>query len=250
MKMAGFTLNNMTMLALSLATGIVIDDAIVVLENIFRFVEEKGVSPKEAAADATSGNRPGGDGDDPVAGRHLRAGGFHDRPDRPLLLQLRHHLGGGDSALDVRLLHADAGALRDVVEAGGRQVGSLDHQIVAASTPSIDDRLRPDAGVVARHRAVMIGDRRRGGDVGRMHSIPYVGKELVPDDDQGEFSINVRLPRGTSYPRTEEFIQPIEKEVLALPALHRVDAERQLRLRATSTSRWCRSKSGRSHSSS
>ena len=53
MKIAGFTLNNMTMLALSLATGIVIDDAIVVLENIFRFVEEKGVSPREAAAEAT-----------------------------------------------------------------------------------------------------------------------------------------------------------------------------------------------------
>src|SRR5262249_28502071 len=41
MKAFGFTLNNMTMLALSLATGIVIDDAIVVLENIFRYVEEK-----------------------------------------------------------------------------------------------------------------------------------------------------------------------------------------------------------------
>src|SRR5438477_7181921 len=53
MKFFGFTLNNMTMLALSLATGIVIDDAIVVLENIFRFVEEKGVTPREAAADAT-----------------------------------------------------------------------------------------------------------------------------------------------------------------------------------------------------
>ena len=53
MKAFGFTLNNMTMLALSLATGIVIDDAIVVLENIFRFVEEKGVTPKEAAAEAT-----------------------------------------------------------------------------------------------------------------------------------------------------------------------------------------------------
>src|SRR5437588_9178631 len=51
---------------------------------------------------------------------------------------------------------------------------------------------------------------------------PYVGKELVPDDDQGEFSINVRLPRGTSYQRTEEFIKPIEQEVLGLPALHRV----------------------------
>jgi HAE1 family hydrophobic/amphiphilic exporter-1 len=51
---------------------------------------------------------------------------------------------------------------------------------------------------------------------------PYVGKELVPDDDQGEFSITVRLPRGTSYQRTEEFVKPIEQEVLALPALQRV----------------------------
>ena len=39
----GFTLNSMTMLALTLAVGIVIDDAIVVLENIYRFVEEKGM---------------------------------------------------------------------------------------------------------------------------------------------------------------------------------------------------------------
>ena len=38
----GFTLNSMTMLALTLAVGIVIDDAIVVLENIYRFVEERG----------------------------------------------------------------------------------------------------------------------------------------------------------------------------------------------------------------
>ena len=53
MRALDFTLNNMTMLALSLATGIVIDDAIVVLENIFRYVEEKGASPKEAAIKAT-----------------------------------------------------------------------------------------------------------------------------------------------------------------------------------------------------
>ncbi len=53
MRALGFTLNNMTMLALSLATGIVIDDAIVVLENIFRYIEEKGVTPKEAAIKAT-----------------------------------------------------------------------------------------------------------------------------------------------------------------------------------------------------
>src|SRR5919108_4502217 len=49
----GFTLNSMTMLALTLAVGIVIDDAIGVLENIYRFVEEKGMDPFQAAVEAT-----------------------------------------------------------------------------------------------------------------------------------------------------------------------------------------------------
>ncbi len=53
MKLQGYTLNSITLLALALAVGIVIDDAIVVLENIFRFVEEKGMDPKRAAIEGT-----------------------------------------------------------------------------------------------------------------------------------------------------------------------------------------------------
>jgi HAE1 family hydrophobic/amphiphilic exporter-1 len=49
----GFTLNMITLLALALAVGIVIDDAIVVLENIFRFVKQKGMKPFPAAVQAT-----------------------------------------------------------------------------------------------------------------------------------------------------------------------------------------------------
>jgi HAE1 family hydrophobic/amphiphilic exporter-1 len=49
----GFTLNSMTMLALTLSVGIVIDDAIVVIENIYRFIEEKGRPPMKAAVEAT-----------------------------------------------------------------------------------------------------------------------------------------------------------------------------------------------------
>src|SRR5918912_3700720 len=49
----GYSLNQMTMLALTLMVGIVIDDAIVVLENIYRFVEEKGLHPFQAAIEGT-----------------------------------------------------------------------------------------------------------------------------------------------------------------------------------------------------
>ncbi len=49
----GFTLNSMTLLALTLSVGIVIDDAIVVMENIYRYIEEKNYSPMQAAVAAT-----------------------------------------------------------------------------------------------------------------------------------------------------------------------------------------------------
>ncbi len=53
MKLAGFTLNFLTLLALALSVGIVIDDAIVVLENIVRFVQERKTKPFVAAVLAT-----------------------------------------------------------------------------------------------------------------------------------------------------------------------------------------------------
>lgn len=52
MKSMDFTLNNMSLMALSLAVGILIDDAIVLIENIFRHME-MGKSPIQAAQDAT-----------------------------------------------------------------------------------------------------------------------------------------------------------------------------------------------------
>ena len=53
MRVMGFTLNNMTLLGITLAVGIVIDDAIVVLENIIRHIEEKNSTPYEAANKGT-----------------------------------------------------------------------------------------------------------------------------------------------------------------------------------------------------
>ncbi|REJ75236.1 MAG: AcrB/AcrD/AcrF family protein [Acidobacteria bacterium] len=49
----GYTLNSITMLSLTLMVGIVVDDAIVVLENIYKFVEEEGMSPYRAAIEGT-----------------------------------------------------------------------------------------------------------------------------------------------------------------------------------------------------
>ena len=53
MRALDYTLNSMTLLGLTLAVGIVIDDAIIVLENIYRFIEEKDMPPKQAAIQAS-----------------------------------------------------------------------------------------------------------------------------------------------------------------------------------------------------
>jgi HAE1 family hydrophobic/amphiphilic exporter-1 len=53
MRYENFTLNVITLLALTLAVGIVIDDAVVVLENIFRYMQQKKMGPMEAAVEGT-----------------------------------------------------------------------------------------------------------------------------------------------------------------------------------------------------
>jgi len=86
----GFTLNLMTMLALTLSVGIVIDDAIVVLENIYRFIEEKHEKPAAGPpVDATQEIGLAVLATTLVAGGDLRAGRVHGRHRRPLHEELR-----------------------------------------------------------------------------------------------------------------------------------------------------------------
>ncbi|GAC1584706.1 MAG: efflux RND transporter permease subunit [Candidatus Velthaea sp.] len=52
MKILGFSINTLTLFGLTLATGLVVDDAIVVIENIARFIYEKKMPPQQAASEA------------------------------------------------------------------------------------------------------------------------------------------------------------------------------------------------------
>jgi hydrophobic/amphiphilic exporter-1 (mainly G- bacteria), HAE1 family len=220
MRMFGFTLNNMTMLALSLATGIVIDDAIVVLENIFRYVEEKGLTPKEAAADATAEIGLAVMATTlslvvifvPVAfmtgqiGRYFYSFGITSAA--AILISMFISFTLTPALCAMWLKKEDTKSDHSTTKSSGFYA-KLDAAYGRMLTWSL------------HHRAVMLGIA--GAVVASAAFLyPYVGKELVPDDDQGEFTVNVRLPRGTSYPRTEEFAKPIEQEILALPHLSRV----------------------------
>ena len=113
MWVEGFTLNTITLLALALAVGIVIDDAIVVLENIFRFIDEKGDQARSRPrSSATQGDRPRRARDHAVAHRGVPPGRVHGRHPRALPEELRPHDGVRHRRLAARQLHADADARR------------------------------------------------------------------------------------------------------------------------------------------
>jgi hydrophobic/amphiphilic exporter-1 (mainly G- bacteria), HAE1 family len=212
MKALGFTLNNMTMLSLSLATGIVIDDAIVVLENIFRYVEEKGASPKDAATKATGEIGPAVMATTlslvviflPVAfmtgqvGRYFYSFGISSATAIMLSMFVSFTLTPALCAYWLRPSDAKQGHQKHSKDRGAyawvdRQYGRLLEWAIVHRTWML-----LIAGAVTLSAGLLY---------------PYVGKELVPDDDQSEFSVNLRLPRGTSFERTMEYVGPIEGEL-------------------------------------
>jgi HAE1 family hydrophobic/amphiphilic exporter-1 len=119
MRALDFTLNSVTMLALVLMVGVVIDDAIVVLENIFRFIEEKKMDPMQAAKEATQEIGLAVMATTFLAGRHLSAGLVYVVDLRAISLPVWNHGGGRDPGQSARLLYPDTDDER--ANAGGRR---------------------------------------------------------------------------------------------------------------------------------
>jgi hydrophobic/amphiphilic exporter-1 (mainly G- bacteria), HAE1 family len=220
MKAFGFTLNNMTMLALSLATGIVIDDAIVVLENIFRYVEEKKLPPREAASKATS-----------EIGLAVMATTLSLVV---IFLPVAFMTGQiGQYFFSFGIVSASAFLISMFISFTltpalcGHWLRSTDAKHKASKSTgfyaSIDRTYGKMLGWSLRHRSaiVLIGVAVI---VSAVFLFPRVGKELVPDDDQGEYSVNIRLPRGTNFTRTDEYVRPIEEGLRKLPEVQTVFA--------------------------
>jgi hydrophobic/amphiphilic exporter-1 (mainly G- bacteria), HAE1 family len=220
MKAFGFTMNNMTMLALSLATGIVIDDAIVVLENIFRYIEEKKVAPREAASRATNEIGLAVMATTlslvviflPVAfmtgqiGQYFYSFGIVSAS--AFLISMFISFTLTPALCGVWLRSSDAkrktsksrGFYASIDRAYGHMLSwSLRHRVIIVSI-----------AIAVALSAVLL--------------FPRIGKELVPDDDQSEYSINVRLPRGTNFSRTDEYIRPIEDMIRKMPEVQTVFA--------------------------
>jgi HAE1 family hydrophobic/amphiphilic exporter-1 len=221
MEALDFTLNSVTMLALVLMVGIVIDDAIVVLENIFRFVEEKQVGPYEAARAATAEIAL------PVlattlslavifipvsfmssiSGRFLYQFGITAAVAIMVSLLVSFTL---TPMMSARLLHGDDAGGHGGHDAARSRQGFYGY---------IDRAYTSLLGWSMAHRMLIAGLAV----VVAFSSIPLyslVRQEFVPSGvDEGEFEVSVTAPEGSSLAAMNDAINEVEKDVRSIPGV-------------------------------
>ncbi|MBO6236672.1 MAG: efflux RND transporter permease subunit, partial [Schwartzia sp.] len=232
MRLMDFTLNNMSLMGLSLAVGFLIDDAIVLVENVFRHIE-MGKKPMAAAADAT----------------------------KELVLAILA------TSMSLMAVFVPIGSMGEIVGQYFKQFGLTVAFALAFSTmsaytltpmvsaywlkdPTKEDKsksLRPPfiEWLLERFEAGFDSLREFYDRVMKFavdHPkkfiaasfatlllnfllFPFLGIELQPVYDSGEFSVNLKAPPGTSLERMSRLIQPLEEEIASLPEV-RVAATR------------------------
>jgi hydrophobic/amphiphilic exporter-1 (mainly G- bacteria), HAE1 family len=238
----GYSLNQMTMLALTLMVGIVIDDAIVVLENIYRFVEEKGMDPFRAAVEGTReiglavlattlsllavfipvGFMTG------IVGRFMSSFGLTSAAAiavslivsftlTPMLAARwikQHHSepdipAATDPHTEVGLEHglaSDSATLRaeSLAEDGSSKNGWLYSKVDAAYTWLLELSMR-FRWVVVLICLVTVASI--------VPLYKYVGMAFVPDEDESNFQISIRGPQGTSLAATQSILDRIARDL-------------------------------------
>jgi HAE1 family hydrophobic/amphiphilic exporter-1 len=207
-----FTLNQITMLGLVLMVGIVIDDAIVVLENIFRFMEEKGLSPVQAAV---HGTRDIGlavmattlslviiflpmafmQG---IVGRFMSSFGFTAAFAILVSLLVSFTL---TPMLCSRFLSHEAGQ-------GSTKATKLFLMLARPYRAMLAWSMNHRWAIVAVCIVVMISTAPL---------FMMVGKDFLPQDDQSQYEVVVRTPPGSSLAGTDAILRQVEQELRQLP---------------------------------
>jgi hydrophobe/amphiphile efflux-1 (HAE1) family protein len=225
MKALDFTLNSVTMLALVLMVGVVIDDAIVVLENIFRFIEEKKMHPMQAAREATKEIGLAVLATtlslvviflpisfmSSISGRFLYQFGITAAVAILVSLLVSFTL---TPTMSARLIHVD-----DIHHEG--QEGG--HGGVAGSRRGfysyIDRAYTWMLHFVLRHRFLVWACAL----LVMTSSIPLYGlvkQDFIPSNiDEAEFSVNLTAPEGTSLISMNEALEAVEAELKQMPEI-------------------------------
>src|SRR4051812_24151342 len=240
MAAMGFTLNQITMLALTLMVGIVIDDAVVVLENIFRYIEEKGMPPFQAAIEGTReigmavtattlsllavflpvGFMAG------IVGRFMSSFGFTSSfaiavslivsfTLTPMLAarMIKRKKSGPAKAPAKKHDDADRSSLaefKDKYEQASSKSSRFYGPIDRTYTWMLKWSMAHRWAIVGLSLLVIISI---------VPLFMLVGKNFLPVDDQSQFEVNVRLPEGATLSTTAAVCERMAADLRKLPGV-------------------------------
>ncbi len=243
----GFTLNTMSLGGLALATGLIVDDAVVVLENIFRHIERDKKRPAEAAVSGTIEITSA-----VVASTLTIMVVF-----LPLLL-IRGQAGQMFTQFALVVIFSMAVSLLDATTVvpmlASRLIQAEAHREDAADNhrrgfwerlfsrfghwfDAMDDSYRNGLRWAIRHRAWVIGGAVALSAASFM-LVPFIGTELMPQTDSGDFTVTVKMPVGTALEKTNRVMQQVEQILTRNPNVQTAFAAAgtTLSLRGTTTS--------------
>lgn len=212
MYFGGYTLNVLTLSALTIAIGLVVDDAIVVLENIHRH-QTAGERPRTAAIFA-----PSEVGNAVIAATLTMVAVFFPivfvkgisgilfrQMSFVIVLALMASLASAlilVPMLSSKFLHLE--------EHGEKRKFGRIKAFGESVFEGLDNKYRNILGWALNHRKIVIA----GGGAFLLLSlllVPFVGTEFMPESDMNQMRITIELPVGTRYEETEKVVRAVEE---------------------------------------
>jgi hydrophobe/amphiphile efflux-1 (HAE1) family protein len=214
------TLNSMTLLGLTLAVGIVIDDAIIVLENIHRHIHEKGSPPMQAAIEATReislavvattislviifvpiAFMTG------YARRYLHQFGWTMAVSVLVSMLVAFTLTPALSSRLLRRYSPKKGEEAAKPHGEKHKDTFLDRKYTALLSWSLNHRWVVVVVALLVFSSTFVLNR-------------YIGRDWMPQDDQSELQFGIDLPEGTSLAETERIILEIAHKIEKIPGV-------------------------------
>jgi HAE1 family hydrophobic/amphiphilic exporter-1 len=226
-----FTFNNMTMLALTLSVGLLVDDAIIVIENIYRHVEE-GMVPREAATFATSEIGLAVMATTfaivaiflPVAFMKGMIGRFFLQFALTVVFSL---------LISLLVSFTLTPMLASIVLKRVQLQRTPEGKLLPAKPPNrVASWLERGYRAMERgYRKILVVSLNHRGIVlltalavflGSLYMTKFMGKEFTPAEDQGQFIVRLEAPIDYSIQKADDLFRPAEEIVRGLPEVRAV----------------------------
>ncbi len=214
-KVFGFSINSLTLFGLILATGLVVDDGIIVIENITRLIEEKGMTPLRAATEAMAEVTGA-----VIATSLVLMAVFVPVAFFPGVTGKLYQQFALTIAFSIVLSTFNALTLTPALAAVLLGQAPKPHNFFFNGINWVLDKTRSGYAQLLR-----LTVRFKGwvmlGFVGLLAATIFlfqtVPSGFVPDEDQGFFATIIQAPEGVSLEYTSDIMAQVEKKLLAVP---------------------------------